>query len=209
MTERIADCGFWRIDVDSPVPEVSPGMMRLLGLNADEGFTVRNYRLLSKIHPADVKRVLKTLRDAMERTGRFLFTCRVNIGDGATRIVRTTGNVETDVNGRAVSLVGVSTDITLVSMAEEKLRENEEKYRLLTERASDVICQLSPSGRIELISPSVRRLMGKQPSELSGTHKGTGLGLAVVKSLTVLHGGKMIIESEIRRGTTASVILPM
>jgi signal transduction histidine kinase len=41
------------------------------------------------------------------------------------------------------------------------------------------------------------------------THKGTGLGLALVRSLAQLHGGSMRIESVEGQGTTVTVELPL
>jgi two-component system cell cycle sensor histidine kinase PleC len=39
--------------------------------------------------------------------------------------------------------------------------------------------------------------------------EGTGLGLSLVRSLAELHGGSIMIESEVGRGTTVDVILPL
>jgi two-component system cell cycle sensor histidine kinase PleC len=45
-------------------------------------------------------------------------------------------------------------------------------------------------------------------SQHSKSHKGSGLGLALTKSLVELHGGQFTIESEIGIGTTVTVKLP-
>jgi signal transduction histidine kinase len=40
-------------------------------------------------------------------------------------------------------------------------------------------------------------------------HRGTGLGLSLVRSFVELHGGKVILDSEIGRGTTVTCIFPL
>jgi PAS domain S-box-containing protein len=49
---------------------------------------------------------------------------------------------------------------------------------------------------------------GQVESDLSKKHKGTGLGLPLVKSLAELHGGSMQVKSERGKGTTVTVFLP-
>lgn len=46
-------------------------------------------------------------------------------------------------------------------------------------------------------------------SQLSKSHTGSGLGLALTKSLVELHGGQFIMESEIGTGTTVTIKLPL
>ena len=45
-------------------------------------------------------------------------------------------------------------------------------------------------------------------ADSSRSSQGAGLGLALVKSITDLHGGSAIVESEVDRGTTVSVTFP-
>ncbi len=49
---------------------------------------------------------------------------------------------------------------------------------------------------------------GQVDSALSRKHPGTGLGLPLTNSLVKLHGGTMLFESELGKGTTVRIILP-
>jgi two-component system cell cycle sensor histidine kinase PleC len=49
---------------------------------------------------------------------------------------------------------------------------------------------------------------GTIDSELARQHKGTGIGLTLVKSLVELHGGALDIVSAKDQGTTATLTLP-
>lgn len=62
-------------------------------------------------------------------------------------------------------------DITLYKHSmEKKLRENENKYRLLAENMIDMVATHLPDGTYTYISPSVEYLLGYSPDELTGTN---------------------------------------
>jgi signal transduction histidine kinase len=46
-------------------------------------------------------------------------------------------------------------------------------------------------------------------SSIAHTHRGTGLGLALVKNLVELHGGELRVESRPHLGTAVTVVLPV
>jgi signal transduction histidine kinase/tetratricopeptide (TPR) repeat protein len=62
-----------------------------------------------------------------------------------------------------------------------------------------------PSDKLGLIMEP----FGQAESAYTRLHGGVGLGLPIVKSLVQLHGGRFTVESEIDRGTTARVHLPI
>ena len=74
-----------------------------------------------------------------------------------------------DEAGNVIAMEGIARDITKRKLAEEALRQNEEQFRLLAEKTSDLVCLHEPDGRYLYISPSCRRLLGYEPDDLLGT----------------------------------------
>ncbi len=73
----------------------------------------------------------------------------------------------------------------------------------LTLRVVDTGCGIPPEHL-----PRLARPFEQVEQELTRNHHGTGLGLALTKSLIEMHGGKLSIQSEVGRGTIVTVTLP-
>jgi signal transduction histidine kinase len=52
------------------------------------------------------------------------------------------------------------------------------------------------------------RPFGQVDSSLTRKFEGTGLGLPLTKGLVELHGGTIMLESEVGRGTCVTISLP-
>lgn len=60
------------------------------------------------------------------------------------------------------------TDISSRKHAEEERDQTEERYRLLAETVSDVVSLLDHNGNLIYVSPSVEKVLGYRPEELTG-----------------------------------------
>lgn len=72
--------------------------------------------------------------------------------------------------GNCSYILAIVKDITEKYQLEQKLRENEEKYRLITENSLDVIKLINPEGIIEYVSPSSEVIVGFLPENYLGKH---------------------------------------
>ena len=73
-----------------------------------------------------------------------------------------------DATGKPLYYISEATDITSQKEADAKIRESEERYRILAENSRDVIWKIDMKGRYSYISPSVFELRGYTPDELMG-----------------------------------------
>ncbi len=78
-----------------------------------------------------------------------------------------------DRSGRVARLIGVAKDITFTVEANNALRENDRRYRMLAENISDVIFSTDAELNASYVSPSVQHVFGYSPewALLNGLHQ--------------------------------------
>ncbi|MGI9534486.1 MAG: hybrid sensor histidine kinase/response regulator, partial [Thermodesulfobacteriota bacterium] len=72
-------------------------------------------------------------------------------------------------NKDVVGVMGVVEDITERRIAENKLRESEERYRSIVEHTSDVVVETTYEGKFLYLSPNCYDILGFKQEELVGT----------------------------------------
>jgi PAS domain S-box-containing protein len=71
-------------------------------------------------------------------------------------------------DGRMTGLMGITRDISDRKRAEEALRDNEERFRQITENMLDAVSVVDGNGIMLYASPSHRRILGYRPEDLLG-----------------------------------------
>jgi len=98
-----------------------------------------------RIHPEDREATEKKFRDAVASKVRE-YTVRYRIirpADGETRWISVRSTIERDANGKAIRLVGAHTDVTEQVMAEQALRQSEERFRNLADQLAELNATLA------------------------------------------------------------------
>ncbi|MGY4479768.1 PAS domain S-box protein [Bradyrhizobium sp. USDA 3364] len=135
--QRIARVGGLEIDFrDGVRNRRSPEYLLVHGLPAEEvNETYENW--VARIHPDDRERTIRHLFGVLKAGGED-YTAEYRIirpNDGESRWIRVVAKIERDRNGRALRLVGADLDVTDQMLAQETLRESEERFRLIADSA--------------------------------------------------------------------------
>ncbi len=156
--------GFWITDPDGHILFISTSYLATLGMSLE----LYDTEIAARLHPDDAARAQEIWLRSLETGEEIRQEYRIRGADEQYRWVLARGNCMYDRTGRSIGWAGVNIDITERKQAEEALRESEERFRLLTENALDIVVVLDPEGHILFASPSVRQVGGYIPEDLIG-----------------------------------------
>ena len=156
------------LDVEGVIRYQSPSVERVLGYKPAELIGVNIVELL---HPDDVSKVNAAIKAAAPPNGTpgiaQIVEARLRHKDGSWRLLEAIGKALP--SGLPVTGIVVnSRDITERKRAEEALRESEEKYRNLVERANDGITIIQDT-IVKYLNPRLAEMWGGTTEEVIGT----------------------------------------
>jgi diguanylate cyclase (GGDEF)-like protein/PAS domain S-box-containing protein len=145
---------------------ISPGVQELTGISAEEAMA--HPRLLSQIiHPED----RSFFHSSVAASKTSLLPCdrqyRIILRSGEVKWVQDSARFSQKQNGDVI-IDGVALDISGRKLAEEALRQSEQRFRSLIENATDITIILDAEGIFRYISPSVKRILGYAPEKAIG-----------------------------------------
>jgi PAS domain S-box-containing protein/putative nucleotidyltransferase with HDIG domain len=144
--------------------DVNPAVVRMFGYESSEEF-MKCHIIDLYNRPEDREKLRMLVRsNTLVRNEEFLFKKR----NGSPFWGAITAMGKFDENGALQYIDGIIEDITSRKLAEESIRESEEKYRNLVERANDGIV-IVQDGIIKYANPRLAEIFGYTADEIVGT----------------------------------------
>jgi PAS domain S-box-containing protein len=156
------------IDEEGRVLYVSPTITEILGYTPEEyvgriGFDI--------VHDEERAELLDRFREVMETGEPRGVIFRDRHKDGHDVWVTATGTVHRAADGRG-RVVSIVRDVSDLAFAREALRESEERFRAMAEKASDLITEIDGYGTVLFIGANCRKLLGVEPEDIVGRSLG-------------------------------------
>jgi PAS domain S-box-containing protein len=147
LAHQAAGIGTFERDVRTGRITWAEGLEPLYGLSPGslDGKTPAFFKDL--IHPADRERVAHLIQQALKTGQPTEGEWRAIWSDGSVHWIVSRWRVLTDDSGEPSRVVGVNMDVTARKLAEEALRESEEKFRSVFRDAGVGMVVVSPEGR--------------------------------------------------------------
>ena len=129
--------GIYEWDVETNALSVSPRLIEIFGF---EGKSLSAADWNTLVHPEDFPLYRAALRNCFRgMTARLDCEYRVRHSDGAYRWIEDRGVPVRSAAGRATRMVGAITDITERKATEQALRDNQERYSLVSQAVAEGI----------------------------------------------------------------------
>lgn len=130
-----AGIGTWHFDIATGVTTWDAAASEIFGYAPQP----RSLLGLGPVHPEDRALVQEALKKSLQDGRGFNVQFRVVRTDGEVRWVHAASGVARETDGPPRYLAGIVSDVTARRVADEKLRQAEERHRLINQASSDLI----------------------------------------------------------------------
>mgnify|MGYP003662993682 CR=1 FL=1 len=167
MAEAISGIGHWRLDLATNRVVWSDEVYRIHGVDRAD-FDPSLHDALAFYHPDDRGPLGERLAMAARTGEGFEGRYRLIRADGEERRVVSRCGTERREDGSMAALYGVFQDVTETERTHRRVEKSEARYRLLADRATDIIVTYGTDGLLTYVSPSIEAVAGLKPQEMIG-----------------------------------------
>jgi PAS domain S-box-containing protein len=161
--------GYYEIDPKGNFIFFNDSMCRILGYTQEEMMGANSRQLTDK---ENARKLFKTFNEVY-KTGKPAkgFDWLVTRKDGTQRYIEASVSLLKDSSNKPAGFRGIARDMTERKFMEDKLHQEEQRFRAFIEHSSDIIVVADLTGTIIYINPAVEHVLGFKPEERIG-HKG-------------------------------------
>ncbi|UQD56601.1 PAS domain S-box protein [Flavobacterium sp. K5-23] len=138
LTE-VSPVGIFRTDAEGYTTYVNPRWCEISGLSFDEAL---GYGWLNAVHIDDKVKIIKEWEEATTQHASSVKEYRYCKSDGTISWVMGNSVPERNVNNEVIGYIGTITDITERKRDEEKLKEANERFEIISRATNDAIFEL-------------------------------------------------------------------
>ena len=157
--QRMTHIGNWDWNISTNEVYCSDELYHIFGLNFQETRASYDELLSYYVHPDDIDYVDNAIKKALIGEP-YSIDIRILSANGEERTVHTETEVIFDDGNNPVRMRGIIQDITERKKAEEKLRESEEKYRIIVETANEGIVKTDNESVINYVNKKMVDMLG-------------------------------------------------
>jgi two-component system, cell cycle sensor histidine kinase and response regulator CckA len=165
--QRVAKIGNWCFNLRNNKVRWSDELYRIFEIEKPD-FDGRYESFVNLVHPDDQPRVLRTNFRARGDGAPFDLEYRVITPDRRVKTIREVGYAIRDDTGNVIRIFGTAQDITNRKKLEEALRQSEEKYRLVVQKAQEGIL-VAQDHVIRFVNPKALEILARSEQEVLST----------------------------------------
>jgi len=187
----------WEVNIEGKYTFASGRVQQILGYLPDEIIGRTPFDLMPPEEAARIRAIFQQL--AAEKKPIVDLENWNLTKDGRKILLLTNGVPILGEKGELLGYRGVDKDVTKKKLAEERLKQNEAKFRMIFESFHDVYYRTDKEGRITMISPSIKYRAGYEPEEVIGKRATEFFGNleSREKFLAKLHEAGMVNDCEL------------
>ncbi|MHB8068421.1 MAG: ABC transporter substrate binding protein [Desulfobaccales bacterium] len=163
--QRIAQVGNWEWNVKTNQAVWSEELFRIFHLPPQE-YGLSYEEFMQYGHPDDRESLKKRIAEVQASGKPFDTDYRIILGDGSQRHVHIHAEIILDESGEPALMRGTAQDITERVLAEQKLRESNERFAAVFENAAIGIGVADAQGRIITANLRFQEMLGYHAGEL-------------------------------------------
>lgn len=165
--QELSLIGSWELDIQKNNLVWTDENYNIFGIPIGTEMTYELF--LNYVHPDDRSYVNESWSEALNNEP-YDIEHRLIVND-QVKWVREKADIEFDTDGNPIMAIGFTQDITERKRAEEKLRESEQKFRLLADFTYDWEYWIDPDGNYIYLSESCKRITGYSSDDFYNNHE--------------------------------------